>query len=340
MVIVGSIFTNNVAGNEGGAVIIRSNTNLTHSIIYNNKDKDGYAIVNRSTGDVDLSNNWWGCNDPNFDKLVNINITDDFNWIIMSFTSNNDLVQYKTSTLNINFNQVKNKLGVVSNINSSEELPIFKVTLSYYGDVNVDEGIKLLTKTIPLITSISAKMNDQSILLKIAPINKRIIDNKNVVVDYNGKTTYKVRVVGTNGKIVGANVVVTMKIAGKTYYVKTDKNGYAYKSFSLTPGKYTISVSYKGYTTKNTITVNKVLFAKSITKKKSKKISYSATLKTSKGKPIVGKTITFKIKGKTYAAKTNKYGVATVGFKNLKVGKYSVTVSYLNSNVKTTLKVR
>ena len=126
----------------------------------------GYAIVNRSTGDVDLSNNWWGCNDPNFDKLVNINITDDFNWIIMSFTSNNDLVQYKTSTLNINFNQVKNKLGVVSNINSSEELPIFKVTLSYYGDVNVDEGIKLLTKTIPLITSISAKMNDQSILLK------------------------------------------------------------------------------------------------------------------------------------------------------------------------------
>ena len=54
----------------------------------------------------------------------------------------------------------------------------------------------------------------------------------------------------------------------------------------------------------------------------------------------MGKTITFKIKGKTYAAKTNKYGVATVGFKNLKVGKYSVTVSYLNSNVKTTLKVR
>ena len=83
-----------------------------------------------------------------------------------------------------------------------------------------------------------------------------------------------------------------------------------------------------------------MLFAKSITKKKSKKISYSATLKSSKGKPIVGKTITFKIKGKTYTAKTNKYGVATVGFKNLKVGKYSVTVSYLNSNVKTTLKVR
>lgn len=84
----------------------------------------------------------------------------------------------------------------------------------------------------------------------------------------------------------------------------------------------------------------KVLFAKSITKKKSKNIKYSALLKTSKGKPIVAKKVTFKIKGKTYTAKTNKKGIVTVNFKNLKVGKYSVTVNYLNSKIKTTLKVK
>lgn len=50
--------------------------------------------------------------------------------------------------------------------------------------------------------------------------------------------------------------------------------------------------------------------------------------------------ITFKIKSKTYSAKTNKKGVATVKFKNLKVGKYKITVKYLNSKVKATLKIK
>ena len=63
-------------------------------------------------------------------------------------------------------------------------------------------------------------------------------------------------------------------------------------------------------------------------------------LKTSKGKAIVGKYITFKIKGNTYLAKTNKKGISTVYFKNIKLGKYSVIVKYLKSHLKTTLKVR
>ena len=74
--------------------------------------------------------------------------------------------------------------------------------------------------------------------------------------------------------------------------------------------------------------------------KKSKKIKFTATLKTSKGKVIKNKKITFKIKGKIYKAKTNKKGVATVKFKNLKVGKYKVTVKYLSYQVKKTLKVK
>ena len=108
----------------------------------------------------------------------------------------------------------------------------------------------------------------------------------------------------------------------------------------MTPGKYTITASYKGSSVKNTITVKKVLYAKSKSVKKAKTIKYSANLKTSKGKAISYKKITFKVNGKTYSAKTNKKGVATVSFKNLKVGKYSVVVKYLNSQVKTTLKVK
>ena len=80
--------------------------------------------------------------------------------------------------------------------------------------------------------------------------------------------------------------------------------------------------------------------ALTITVKKSKKIKYTATLKNSKGKTISGKKVVFKIKGKTYTAKTNSKGVATVYFKNLNVGKFTVTVNYINSQVKTSLKVK
>ena len=190
------------------------------------------------------------------------------------------------------------------------------------------------------MTTFVAKLNGQSFSFKTVSNPSKIINNKNVIVDYTGKVTFKVRVIGKNGKVTGANEVVVMKIAGNSYNVKTDKNGYASKTFSLTPAKYIITSTYKGSAVKNTITVKNVLYATSKTVKKAKNIKYSANLKTSKNKPISNKKITFKINGKTYSGKTNKNGVVTVSFKNLKVGKYSVAVKYLNSLVKTTLKVK
>ena len=204
----------------------------------------------------------------------------------------------------------------------------------------VSNGYLSKSIVVPAKNPITFKINNQSFTFNTVKNPSKIINNKNVVKDYNGKITFKVRVIGNDGKVVGKNEVVLMKVAGKTYTVKTDKNGYASKTFSLTPGKYTITATYKGSTVKNTLTVKKVLKAKSTTVKKSKKIKYSASLKSSKGKAISGKKIAFKINGKTYSAKTNKKGLATVTFTNLKVGKYSIIVKYLNSQVKTTLKVK
>jgi hypothetical protein len=95
-----------------------------------------------------------------------------------------------------------------------------------------------------------------------------------------------------------------------------------------------------GADTKKATSVKILLKAKNKTVKKAKKIKYSATLKISNGKPVKGKKVTFKIKGKTYSAKTNKKGVATVIFKKLKAGKYKITVKYLKLKVKTILKVK
>ena len=59
------------------------------------------------------------------------------------------------------------------------------------------------------------------------------------------------------------------------------------------------------------------------------------------GKAVKGKKITFKIKGKTYTAKTNSKGIATIKVTNLnKVGKYSVTIKYLKDTVKKSIRIK
>ena len=73
---------------------------------------------------------------------------------------------------------------------------------------------------------------------------------------------------------------------------------------------------------------------------KAKTKKYTITLKTNPGAELKKAKVTLKIKGKTYSAKTNKKGIATVSFKNLKVGKYPVVVKYLKSQVKITLRVK
>jgi len=180
-------------------------------------------------------------------------------------------------------------------------------------------------------------------------IVSRFYGNANVNMYYDDGHTYKVRVRDDTGKFVEEDEIVTIKIGKHTFNVKTDEEGYAILKIpsKITPGKYTISATYKGQTVKNTLTVKQVLKTKKTVKvkKSAKKLVLKATLK--KGKTALkGKVIKFKVKGKTYKAKTNKKGVAKVTIKKkvikkLKKGKkYTIKVSYLSDVVKATLKVR
>ena len=179
-------------------------------------------------------------------------------------------------------------------------------------------------------------------------ILSRFSGNSNVNMYYYDGHSYKVRIRGDNGNFVGKNQLITIKIGSKKFNVKTDANGYATLKIpkTITPGKYTISVTVMKQTIKNKLTVKQVLkTTKTVKVKKSaKKLTLKATLK--KGKtPLKYKVVKFKVNGKTYTGKTNKKGIATVTLKKsainkLKVKKYTVKVSYLNDVVKSTLQVR
>lgn len=158
-------------------------------------------------------------------------------------------------------------------------------------------------------------------------IVKRITENRNVSVYYGSNPTYRVRVCDDYGEF-AKDLEVKVTLNAKIYYLKTDSNGYVSLKISLNPGKYTITSEYKGFKTSSKINIKTTLITKNKSFKKGKNIKYTAKLLDNKGKILKNKKITFKIKGKTYKAKTNKKGIATIKIKNLKRGKYTVTIKY------------
>ena len=179
-------------------------------------------------------------------------------------------------------------------------------------------------------------------ITKTITIVERLKSSGGVNIDYTYAGSYQVKVYADNGEAVGAGETVTFTLNGQTSKVKTDKNGYAiYTVSNLLPGTFTVTAEYKGVSVSDSIVVNQILKASNKNYKRNKVKKYTATLKTSQGKAIKGKKITFKINKKTYTAKTNKKGVATITIKSLtKPGKYSITVKYLNTSVKKTVKVK
>ncbi len=161
---------------------------------------------------------------------------------------------------------------------------------------------------------------------------------------YGDSKAFKVKVY-RNNKLVGKDKIVTIKIGSKKYNVKTDKNGVANLKITQIPKKYTITVIYKNKSLKKKLTVKQVLTLKtSKVKKSARKLVLQATLK--KGKTAIkGKFIKFKFAGKTYNAKTNKYGIAKTTIKKavlnkLKAGKKTTyTATYIKTTVKKTVTV-
>ena len=136
-----------------------------------------------------------------------------------------------------------------------------------------------------------------------------------------------------------ANKKVTFTVNGKTYSATTNENGVATVKVSLTTAKaYAVSIKYAGEdkygaaSVSSKITVNKVAVKATVPKKTFKKAATTKkvtfTLKTSAGKAIAKKKITFKVNGKTYTATTNAKGVATAKIKITKKGTYTMTSKF------------
>ena len=186
------------------------------------------------------------------------------------------------------------------------------------------------------------------VVIKQTTIVKRIIENKDITMDFVDGTYYVARVIGDDGNPVGAGEFVDVYINTVHYSCRTEKDGYLRLQINLNPATYNVTVEYKTYKVSNKVVVKQTLklVKKTISIKRGKTLVLKATLKWSNGKAIKGKKIIFNFKGKNYSAKTNSKGLAKVTIKGsvtkkIKKGKkYFYSAKYLTNRVKGTIKFK
>ena len=275
---------------------------------------------------------------------------------------------FNESGITYSFDVFVNGQKVHTQTGTSEFAGFRTIVLNKYIPIKVGDQFKVIFKSnavpyqawsrVHYLNGTSLVSVDGNSWTDFAPLNKtvclkvytvaddtKIINNKNIAVDYDGGSYFSVKVVTADGRAVGAGESVKFTINGKNTTVKTDNNGIAKIKITQLPGKYTITTAYRGKTYKNTVTVKQVLKAvKASVKNTDKKLILKATLKIN-GKAAKGKTIQFRFRGKTYKAKTNAKGIAQVTIKQAVIKKltgksYAVKVTYLKDTVKSTVTVK
>ena len=210
--------------------------------------------------------------------------------------------------------------------------------IAYLNVTKLDIGVYTVTCVNPVT---GEKRNATTTIVK------RLIENKDITMDFVDGTYYVVRAIGDDGKPVGKDEFVDIFVNTIHYSCRTDENGYARLKINLNPRTYEITAEYKSYKVSNKLVVKQTLklVKKTVKVKKGKKLTLKATLKWTNGKPIKGKKVVFKLQGKKYSAKTNSKGLAKVTIKakvtkKLHAGKkYKYSATYITNTVRGFVKV-
>ena len=169
--------------------------------------------------------------------------------------------------------------------------------------------------------------------------NKSQSEDIKTVMESNDETIVKgndftVKLTDENGNGL-VNKTVNFTINKKTTPVLTDDDGNAKFKITVGPGKYDVECTFdeEGYTqsslTKEILVISTQtpkIKASDYTAYKRIKNPYTVQL-TIDGIPLSGRTITFKVNGKTVTKKTNSEGKATLNL-NLPTGTYKITYTY------------
>ena len=185
-------------------------------------------------------------------------------------------------------------------------------------NINLNPGEYILTAINPITNEMSSNL---------ITVLSQITENNDLVKYFRNDSQYRVKVLDSKGKAVGANKTVVFNINGVMYERLTDAEGYAQLRINLNPGTYTITAMYGDSMVSNEITVLPIITANNLTKKYGTPDQFKANLVDGQGKPNAGQNVTFNINGVFYKRLTDGNGTAALNI-NLMPGVYIITSSY------------
>ena len=196
-------------------------------------------------------------------------------------------------------------------------------------NINLIEGKYIITAINP-VTGEKAANN--------VTVFSRIIENRDITKYYRNATQYTAKIIGDDGKAVGAGVEVTFNINGVFYTRTTDASGVVKLNLNLGPGDYIITAEYAGCKVSNKVKVLPTLSARDISMRYRDGTKFVASVLDGQGKPYAGQTVQFNVNGVFYNRVSDANGQAILNI-NLPVGKYIITSSYNGINVANTITI-
>lgn len=147
--------------------------------------------------------------------------------------------------------------------------------------------------------------------VNLTDIDGNPLANKDIKIGFNGKV-YNKTTNATGGARLQINLAAKFTYTFAIGFIGDDDymGSFEVAKITVNPQKPKLASSNKSY------------------KASAKTKSLTATFKTALGNPVSGKTIKFTLNGKTYSAKTNSKGVATVNVSLNKKGTYSFTAQF------------
>ena len=196
-------------------------------------------------------------------------------------------------------------------------------------NINLNAGEYIITALNP-VTGDKAANN-----ITVLPL---LTENKDITKYYRNGTQYTVKVLGADGKAVGAGVTVRFNINGVFYERQTNASGIAKININLQTGDYIITAEYNGCMVSNNIKVLPILNATDISMKYRDGTQFKANLVDGQGKSYANQAVTFNINGVFYNRSTDANGQAKLNI-NLMPGEYIITSSYNGSSIANTIKI-
>ena len=359
-----SVNSNTLSTNENDASLMESaenNTELTSkstSIYYKGsyevtlKDSaSGTPVVGKTVSFVINNVNYNAISDGNGVASVDLSLNPG-KYSLTAYFAGDDV--YGAS------NNITTTLEVLSTIKAQDITKYYKGSTQYTATFLDSQGNVLANRDVTItvngksytkktdskgIVSLSINLNPGTYkVISTDPVTGyKLTTTFRILSTISASNTYKVagdgkkfsaKFLKSNGKVL-AKQYIKFKLKGKTYKVKTDKNGNAKLSLkNLKKGTYKIVCYNKdGLSKTYKIKVYNKVSTKFTTgtyiflKKNSKKIK--VTLTNSLGyAPTSGKIIKIKINGKTYTKKTNSKGVVYLKLPSLKKGIYTVKYKF------------